>query len=114
MRGGRTLEAARVALGLAELTGPGLLADGVLHQTTDPRARAVIRVLGGRHLVQGAVTLSVGRPAAHAVGGGVDGLHALSMLALAALDRRHRTLALASATVAGTFAALEMMVSRRR
>lgn len=72
--------------------------------TADPAALKVARVLGGRHALQGAVELA-SWPRGRRLGAAVDGLHALTALALAGLDPKRRRVALSDALVAGTFAA---------
>lgn len=73
---------------------------------------AVARVLGARHLVQGLAGLA--RPRWAPLGAAVDGLHALSMVGVAALDRAHRRGALTSASVAVVFAAGGWWAARSR
>lgn len=70
----------------------------------DPLTRAVIRLLGSRHLIQGILT--GGTPSAHvlALGVQVDLAHAASMLGLAVLNQRRRRAGLIDAAVAGSFA----------
>lgn len=106
------LEGARAAYGLVQLVAPGALAHGLVRQTTSDRTRVVIRVLGARHLAQAALTAAAGSSRAHAAGGTVDALHAVSMLALALLDEEVRVLALASAADATTGAVVETVLSR--
>ncbi len=78
-------------------------AAGNLGPTPDPR---IVRVLGARQVVQGAVTF--GRPEASTVGVGAaaDIAHALSMIALGFAVPRYRRPALISALLAGATAAL--------
>ncbi|MGB8385941.1 MAG: hypothetical protein WCG47_32675 [Dermatophilaceae bacterium] len=106
------LECARAAYGLVQLAAPGVIADAVGGRRTDRPTRAVIRVLGGRHLVQAVLTVAIGTPRAHAVGSGVDALHAMSMYAVAGADRERRRLALASAADATVAALAEAAVAR--
>ncbi|MCE3553674.1 hypothetical protein LWC33_19725 [Pseudonocardia sp. RS11V-5] len=95
----------RGAWGLISLLSPEAVV-GVLHTPATPRARAVVRVLGARHLVQLAAVRLVGTRTGRAGGAVVDGLHALSCLALAAGSPTWRRGACADAVVAGVFAAL--------
>ncbi|MFC1413500.1 hypothetical protein ACEZCY_29665 [Streptacidiphilus sp. N1-12] len=74
-------------------------------------ARAALRVLGLRQLVQAAATVSAPTPGVLGLGTGVDLLHAASMAALAGVSRRYRgvalpeTLAATALALAGTVAA---------
>lgn len=91
------LEVARALYGVSLLRGPS----------------ALDRVLGGRMLVQGVATaVKGGDELAHGAGGGVDALHALSMVGLAAVSRRWRRRALVSAAVATGFAVAEVALTR--
>jgi hypothetical protein len=103
------LECARAAYGLVQLAAPGVLVNAIKGRRTDRPTGAVIRVLGGRHLVEAVLTVAIGTPRAHAVGGGLDALHAMSMYAVAVASRDRRRLALASAAD-GTVAALAEVV----
>ena len=105
------LECARAAYGLVQLAAPGVIADAFGGRRTDRSTRAVIRVLGGRHLVQAVLTVAIGTPRAHAVGSGLDALHAMSMYAVAAASRDRRRLALASAADATVAALAEVAVA---
>lgn len=77
-------------------------------------ARAVLRVLGARHLAQAAVELGVPVPAVAALSAGVDTLHALSGLGLAAVDGRWRRGALTDAAIATAFAVANQRIAARR
>ena len=92
----------RALLGLAELTRPSTLA--ARHQP-DTVARRAIQFLGVRDLVQAGLTVAAPSRRVLRAGVAVDVVHGVSMLALAAGDRRRRPLALASAALAGAFAA---------
>lgn len=102
---GLAVEGARLALGVTDLVVPGRLPFGTDHERTFPSA--VFRVLGLRQVVQGVATAR-GGASAHAVGGCIDALHALSMLALAAASHRYRRAAGIQVVVAGTLATLEL------
>ncbi|MDN5749977.1 MAG: hypothetical protein L0H64_15925 [Pseudonocardia sp.] len=95
----------RVAWGGLLLIAPGAVLAVTIR--SDPAflgtARAVLRVLGARHLVQAGVELTAPRPAVLAVAAVVDGLHAASGLAYGALDPRWRRSALLDAAVAAGF-----------
>jgi hypothetical protein len=97
------LEGARAAYGFVQLGRSGGMA----------------KLLGARLALQAAVTLlgvsgndRHARQSLHQVGGVVDGLHAASMIGLAAVSRRHRSEAVHQALAAGGFAAAEFIVSR--
>ena len=102
----KPLELLRAAYGTAELLSPGTVEGLLIGRAPDQRARAVIRILGARHLLQAVVTARGGRTL-HRLGGGVDLVHALTMVALAAFDRRRRRPAVVNAAVALAFAAGE-------
>lgn len=70
------------------------------------RLPAVTRILGARHLLQGAAQLALGPEAVVAgrAGTAVDAAHGLSMVAAGAFDRRRRTVAWSDVAVAGAFA----------
>lgn len=79
----------------------------------DPLTRAVTRLLGSRHLIQGILT--GGTPSTHvlALGVKVDLAHAASMLGLAVLDQRRRRAGLIDAAVAGSFAMTGAVLATR-
>jgi hypothetical protein len=98
----RVLAAARVGPALACLLAPAR----VLGAFGAPVERAaVVRLLGARELAQAAAIAAT--PRALPAAAGVDVLHALSMLGLAALAPRYRTAALAAGGSALAWAALE-------
>lgn len=103
----RAVDAARFGLGLLAATRP----DTVLrfsHGPTSAGERLVVRVLGGRYLVQSAGGYALNRRWVPALDAGIDLVHALSMTGLAVWAPRHRRLALLSATTAITFAATDL------
>jgi hypothetical protein len=89
--------AVRAIWGLALLAQPRPFADR--------RVSACARLLGARHVAEAVVLAWRRRPTrwAYAIAS-IDGLHALSMLGLAAVDRRHRRIALTSAAIASCLA----------
>lgn len=100
----RAVSAARGAWGAALLVAPErLLASVAAGEPLDARARAFARALGVRQLLEAALLRRAGARAV-ALGAAVDGVHALSVLALAAADRSRRREALANALVATGFA----------
>jgi hypothetical protein len=99
-----TMRIVRFSLGSLYLIAPKAVPD-LLGVPTDRRARVVVRILGARHVLQaGAVSTTPDHRDALAVGSVVDAIHALSMVALAAVDRRRRRLAVADAGAATAFA----------
>jgi hypothetical protein len=97
------VHAAHVLYGGALVLRPAPLVARVAGGSAGTRAVAVVRVLGGRHLVQGLAGLAVSRRVSPRLGAAVDGVHAASMIGLALLDREHRRGAAASALVAVAF-----------
>jgi hypothetical protein len=104
---------ARAAYGSALLVAPGpllRLAGG--NGSGNGGGVAVARILGGRHVAQALATAGhPGRLRLYA-GAAVDGIHAASMLGLAALSAEERRPALIDATVAGTFCSLGLQAAR--
>ena len=107
------LEAGRAAYGLVALVAPQRVAALVLGRPAGEAATRVARLLGARHLAQGVAVLATGSAPAHRVGGGVDALHAASMVPWAALTRTDRRYYVTSGVVAATLALLEWQASRR-
>jgi hypothetical protein len=112
----RTVDAARLGLGLALLVRPDLPQDALATRTwgqgsgliTDSVTRRVIQALGARYVVQGlagAVLRWHWVPAADAT---VDLVHAASMLAVAHLVPEHRRLATTSAAAALLFVVADL------
>ncbi|HEX7744749.1 MAG TPA: hypothetical protein VF462_05760 [Micromonosporaceae bacterium] len=85
----------------------------VLGGRQTPLARMILRVLGARHLVQATVTALHPSRAVLAGGAGLDGLHALTDLALAVLDPSQKRLALTDAGIAATWIGLDLRAARR-
>ncbi len=99
----RPLEVARAAWGLALLVAPHRVLAVAGEAAPDPARPRHRPRLGARHLVQAAVSgLTPGR-AVLADGAWVDGIHALTSLALAVVDRRRRRLGLLDAAVAASW-----------
>jgi hypothetical protein len=97
--------AARACYGAALLSAPGLALDLVTGQAPSTRARAVVRILGARHLAQAVLTMWRPRRTVLAAGAGIDGCHAASMLALAVASPGLRRAGLTDAVAAGAFTA---------
>jgi hypothetical protein len=117
MTGATGVLLARAAWGVALATAP----DRVLGLTQPDRpdtpvANRLLRVLGVRHLLQAGVEALAPAPAVHYLGAAADGLHALSGIGLAVLDRRWRRAALIDSAIAsalGLAAALTAGTDRR-
>jgi len=75
--------------------------------------RIAVRVLGARHLAQGILLRLVADRSALALGAAADCLHCASMVAAAALSRRHRRATILSGVLAGMLAILELESARR-
>jgi len=97
--------AARACYGALLLCAPGLALGMCTGEASGRRTRVVTRILGARHLAQAALTLWRPRPAVLAAGAGVDGCHAVSMLALAAASPDTRRAGLTDAVTELAFAA---------
>lgn len=97
--------AARACYGAALLCAPGLALGLCTGRAASQRARAVVRILGARHLAQAALTLWRPSPAVLLSGAGIDACHAASMLALAVADPQLRTAGIADCAAATAFTA---------
>lgn len=107
----RRLATGRAAWGLLLLTRPQTVLGGA-GSREDTAATVVARVLGGRELVQAAMTATVvGRPVLWA-GAVIDLLHAATAVALARQDPARRRPALTNAGTALAWAALGCWAAR--
>jgi hypothetical protein len=102
------LEVVRGCWGASELLIPGRVVRGLVRRPVDERARVVARILGARHLAQAALTAK-GDAVTHVLGGAVDLTHSASMVLLALVDRRRRSEAATSATIALAFGIAEIV-----
>lgn len=109
----RLLQAVRAGYGAALLIAPGPVISAAAGRPAGPRARAVARVLGARHLLQAAVT-SATAPSTESLGIGaaIDLAHAASMACLAIGDRRLRRVTAPDALVATALAAVGVALAR--
>jgi hypothetical protein len=103
--------AARACYGAALLCVPGLALGLCTGRASSQRARAVVRILGARHLAQAVLTLWRPSPAVLLGGAGVDACHAATMLALAVADPELRTAGIADCAAATAFTATGMLTS---
>ena len=106
--------AARASYGTLLLSAPGLALGLCTGEASSQRARAVVRILGARHLAQALPTLWQPRQKVLAAGAGIDGFHAASMLALAAADPDLRRAGLADAVAATAFTAAGAVIASAR
>jgi len=113
-RAPRLVELARAGWGAGLLIAPDRVSALVRGVTPDDRARAVIRVLGARQLLQGVLSAASPTPAVLAVGVWVDGLHALSGVLFAAVDRRRARPVLLDAGLAAALAAVGRRLHARQ
>jgi hypothetical protein len=107
----RLIGAGSVVVGVTLLAAPGRVCDYI----SDTRARPTgwMRLLGARYLAQGVAQLGWSQPAVLQVSAAVDGLHALSMVALAAASPTYRRLASVSAVAATAGMAANALTARR-
>ena len=104
----RVIRFAALRLGYAALllTAPDLVIQLSTGHPASRTTRAVVRLLGARHLIQAILTGSTPSIPLLTRGAQADLAHALSMVALAALNQRRRRAELIDAAVAATLAAL--------
>jgi hypothetical protein len=95
------------------LAAPDLLIQLSTGHPSSRATRAVVRLLGGRHLIQGILTSSAPSAPMLALGAEADLAHALSMLALAALNQRWRRAELTDTALAATLAATGAILATR-
>jgi len=113
MPGRAAAPAMGTAWGLALLGQPDALVERVAGRRPDPTERWVCRVLGARQLVQAAAVARWPSTGGR-LGAAADGLHAASMVALAAWVPRYRRVALASGAAAVVLAVVELAGARGR
>lgn len=108
----RSVDLARCFLGILALARPETVLTLSRGQDTQD-VRRVVRVLGGRYLLQATFGSALHRRWVPAADAGVDLVHALSMIGLARWSPRHRRLAGVSAAAALIFAAADLADGRR-
>jgi len=103
-RQSRSIELARAGWGVALLAAPRQVMETVHRIEVDTKSVVIARILGARHLTQ--ATLSGLRPSPEvlAMGVWVDGVHALTALGLAAVDRSRARAGLTDTVVAAIWA----------
>jgi len=111
MRRLRSATAARVVLGTVCLAAPDRLLDVV--GAREVRTAAIMRVLGGRMLVQAVLDVALGARL-RVLDPTVELLHAASMVPVAVVWPAHRRPALISAAAATGIAALDLAGHRDR
>ncbi len=102
----RAFSLTRAAYGAVLVCAPGTVIGLCTGQPASTRTRAVVRVLGSRHLIQAAVTARAPSALVLRAGAQVDLAHAASMLVLGAVGRPLRHAPLADGLVAAILAAL--------
>jgi hypothetical protein len=111
-RQARLLGAANAALGTTLLVRPRSVASAASTGGSPP-GTAVVRLLGLRYVAQGAAQMALPTSEVLMLSAAVDGLHAASMLALAALRAEYRRPALVSAAAATASAAVTWLEAQR-
>jgi hypothetical protein len=101
--------AARLAYGVTLLAAPETVLKS-FGSPNDDEAIATARILGARHVLQAVVQR---RGALSRVGASVDAFHAISMAWLASVSDRYRRAAIIDGIIAGGFATLMPVSSRR-
>ena len=99
MNAARIVGIGQLATGVTMLLAPGRVAEAAAGRGT-PAPMTIVRILGLRQAVQGALTVARASRATLELGAGVDALHLASMVALAAVAPKYRRTALVSAAVA--------------
>jgi hypothetical protein len=108
----RRLEILRVAWGIACLVAPSRVTSS-LGGPEDRRTLAVTRLLGARHLVQGAVSGLIPSPRVLVLGGFVDFSHGATMALLGGLDPDRRRLAWTDGAIAAGWGAASLRDAHR-
>jgi len=103
---------ARSAWAAACAVAPRTIGTGLGLDPDDRWGTYALRALGLRELVQGAVSAAAPSRAVTGAGSGLDALHALSMMGLAAASRRYRRPALTSTAVTTGWALLGQRAGR--
>lgn len=107
----RTSALTRVVWGVTLLGAPRLVLR-LLGGRQTRLAQAVLRILGARHVLQATVTAARPSRVVLVGGAGLDGLHALTALALAAVDPSQVRIGLTDAGIATTWMGLDLRAVR--
>lgn len=111
---GRALALSQVGIGLVTIARASTLAAEPWLGLSPVAVARIVRVLGARQVVQGVVTAARSDdPQTLLVGAAVDGLHAASMVPMAAVPGPYRRLAALSALLATAAAAVGAATSER-
>jgi hypothetical protein len=92
---------------------PGQLIMAATGHPASGQARVTARVLGARHLAQAAMISTLPVRGLIAAGAAADGLHAASMVLVAATGRKRRVAVLADTLIEAAFTAAAMAALRR-
>jgi hypothetical protein len=107
----RALAVVRLLLALLLVARPAQVGRAVAGSDAGPPPSWLVRILGGRLLVESLAEFARPTPAVVRVGAAVDAAHAASMLALSVAPS-HRRAVLTSGAVAGLGAGLSLWVAR--
>jgi hypothetical protein len=110
----RWVSTARACYGLVLLALPAPLIAAATGAPASRRVRVIARVLGGRQVAQGMICGLAPVPELIEAGAATDGLHAASMLMLAASEPRLRRALLAEAAIAAALAGVAATSLHRR
>src|SRR5690349_8582561 len=95
----------RAGIGGACIVFPRRVASAAASRPATTLACVFTRILGVRQLAQATLTVTTPELMTPLRGAVIDGLHAATMVQLAAVSRRHRRAALVSTAMAATFCA---------
>ncbi len=109
----RVLSAAQLGLGLATLIRPRQVVAALTPDGSAMPDRRIVRVLGLRQVVQGAVGLATPTTTVTSWGAAVDASHAASLIPIVLFSSRYRAAASASAGLATVAAVIGAAVSAR-
>jgi hypothetical protein len=107
------LASVRAGYGAVQLAVPAWSAEQRLGGPLDSATLRVVRVLGARQVTQAGLALAFPAEPLLGLGVAVDGLHALSMVPVAAATPRWRRPALVSGLTATAFAIAGVLAARR-
>ncbi len=101
------IDTIRAVWGVCQLVGAPLIAGIELGHEPDKITARVIRILGARQIVQGAILRRSPSQAAHRLGGCVDVLHTSTMVIVAIANPQRRRAAVIDGTIATCLAIAE-------